>query len=120
MTLLSLGEPGRVGSALDGIRLDAPFFAVTAIPEHAYGRQPAAPVGTISVRALLVVRADLDDDLVHAITDRCSPTRSSCRRRSACSHTSARASTSPSRPTRCIPAPTTTTAATTRRSSSAT
>ena len=69
MTLLSLGEPGRVGSALEGIRLDAPFFAVTASPEHAYGRQPAAPVGTISVRALLVARGDLDDDLVHAITE---------------------------------------------------
>jgi TRAP transporter TAXI family solute receptor len=69
MILLSLGEPGRVGSALEGIRLDAPFFTVTAIPEHAYGHQPAAPVGTISVHALLVTRADLDADLVYAITE---------------------------------------------------
>jgi TRAP transporter TAXI family solute receptor len=69
MVLLSLGEPGRVGSALDGIRLDAPFFSVTAIPEHAYGRQPEKAVGTISVHALLVARADLDDDLVFAITE---------------------------------------------------
>lgn len=69
MALLSLGEPGRVGSALDGIRLDAPFFAVTAIPEHAYGRRPTAPVGTISVRALLVARDDLPEDLVFAVTE---------------------------------------------------
>ena len=69
MALLSLGEPGRVGSALEGIRLDAPFFSVTAIPEHAYGRQPDAPIGTISVHALLVARADLPDDLVFAITE---------------------------------------------------
>ncbi len=69
MDLLSLGEPGRVGSALDGIRLDAPFFSVTAIPEHAYGRKPERPVGTICVHALLVVRADLDEDLVHGLTE---------------------------------------------------
>jgi uncharacterized protein len=69
MTLLSLGEPGKIGSALEGIRLDAPFFTVTAIPQHAYGHQPDAPVGTISVHALLVARADLDADLVYAITE---------------------------------------------------
>lgn len=69
MTLLSLGEPGRVGSALEGIRLDAPYFTITAIPEHAYGRKPSAPVGTISVHALLVARDDLDDDLVQAMTE---------------------------------------------------
>lgn len=69
MMLLSLGEPGKVGSALDGIKLDAPFFSVTAIPEHAYGTEPTAPVGTISVHALLVARADLDEDLVFAITE---------------------------------------------------
>jgi TRAP transporter TAXI family solute receptor len=69
MTLLSLGEPGQVGSALEGIRLDAPFFTVTVIPKHSYGRQPAAPVGTISVQALLVARADLDETLVHEITE---------------------------------------------------
>jgi TRAP transporter TAXI family solute receptor len=69
MVLLSLGEPGRPGSALEGIRLDAPFFSVTAIPEHAYGVQPEHPIGTISVHALLVARADLDEDLVFAITE---------------------------------------------------
>ncbi len=69
LTLLSLGEPGKIGSALEGIKLDAPFFSVTAIPEHAYGTEPPAAVGTISVHALLVARADLDEGLVHAITE---------------------------------------------------
>ena len=68
MRLLSLGAPGLVGSSLEGIRLDAPYFAVAAIPEHAYGREPEQPVGTITVRACLVVRADLDEDLVYDIT----------------------------------------------------
>lgn len=66
--LLSLGAPGEVGSALEGIRLDAPFFAVTTIPANAYGRQPVAPIGTISVRALLVARTDLPDGVVFEIT----------------------------------------------------
>lgn len=69
MELLSLGEPGRVGSALEGIRLDAPFFAVTTIPERAYGRQPDRPIGTIGVRALLVVRDDVDEETVFRITE---------------------------------------------------
>ncbi|MBC8067157.1 MAG: TAXI family TRAP transporter solute-binding subunit [Deltaproteobacteria bacterium] len=69
MDLLSLGEPGGPGSALEGIRLDAPFFTVTAVPVHAYGRKPTRPIGTISVHALLVVRADLDEGLVHAMTE---------------------------------------------------
>ena len=69
MELLSLGQPGLVGSALDGIRVDAPFFAVTAIPERAYGAQPERPIGTISVRALLVARADLDEETVFRITE---------------------------------------------------
>lgn len=68
MQLLSLGTPGLVGSSLDGIRLDAPYFAVAAIPVHAYGREPEAPVGTITVRACLVARADLDEQLVYEIT----------------------------------------------------
>jgi TRAP transporter TAXI family solute receptor len=66
--LLSLGDPSRVGSSLEGIRLDAPYFAVAAIPEHAYGRQPTEPIGTITVRACLVVRSDLDEDLVYDVT----------------------------------------------------
>jgi TRAP transporter TAXI family solute receptor len=68
LALLSLGEPDRAGSALEGIRLDAPFFTITAIPEHAYGHQPEHAVGTISVHALLVADADLDEDLVFEVT----------------------------------------------------
>lgn len=68
MRLLSLGDPTQVGGSLEGIRLDAPFFAVGAVPEHAYGRFPETPVGTITVRALLLARADLDDELVRSLT----------------------------------------------------
>lgn len=68
MRLLSLGDPSTVGGSIEGIRLDAPFFAVGAIPEHAYGRFPEAPTGTITVRALLVARADLDEDIVQELT----------------------------------------------------
>jgi TRAP transporter TAXI family solute receptor len=69
MELLSLGDPGETGSALEGIRLDAPYFTVTAVPEHAYGRKPDKAVGTISVHALLVVRGDIDEGLVFAMTE---------------------------------------------------
>lgn len=68
MRLLSLGDPNVVGSSLEGIRIDAPFFAVAAIPMHAYGRHPTEPTGTITVRALLVCRADLDEDVVRDLT----------------------------------------------------
>lgn len=69
MALLSLGDPSKQGSALEGISLDAPFFEVSTIPEHAYGAQPTAPVGTIRVRALLVARADLEEGLVRDLTE---------------------------------------------------
>lgn len=69
MALLSLGDPGVVGSALEGIRLDAPFFMVSSIPERAYGTQPDAPIGTIDVEALLVGNETLDADLVYRLTE---------------------------------------------------
>lgn len=69
MHLVSLGDPDKVGSALDGIRLDAPYLSAAAIPEQAYGEEPPQPVGTIAVHALLVTRSDLDEDLVYAITE---------------------------------------------------
>ena len=69
MHLVSLGDPGEPGSALEGIRLDAPYLSAAAIPERAYGDEPPRPVGTIAVHALLVARADLDEDLVYAITE---------------------------------------------------
>lgn len=69
MTLLSLGTPGEVGSALEGIRIDAPFFIVSAIPERAYGSQPEAPIGTVNVEALLVCRGDLDPELVYRLSE---------------------------------------------------
>lgn len=69
MRLLSLGAPGLVGGPLEGIRLDAPYFSVATIPVNAYGRMPSEPVGTITVRALLVARASLDEELVYRITE---------------------------------------------------
>jgi TRAP transporter TAXI family solute receptor len=68
MALLSLGDPGTIGGSLEGIRLDAPFFAIGSIPVDAYGRAPTSPVGTITVRALLVARADLDEGVVYGLT----------------------------------------------------
>jgi uncharacterized protein len=65
MDLLSLGDPDRKGSALEGIGVDAPYLIPAVIPEFLYGSVPAKPVGTIGVRALLVARKDLDEDLVH-------------------------------------------------------
>lgn len=69
MHLVSLGDPDKAGSALEGIRLDAPYLSAAAIPERAYGEEPPQPVGTIAVHALLVARADLDEDLAYAITE---------------------------------------------------
>jgi hypothetical protein len=42
MRLLSLGDPGEAGSALEGIRIDAPFFIVSAVPEPT-ARSPRSP-----------------------------------------------------------------------------
>ncbi len=69
MALVSLGDPARRGSALEGIRLDAPYLRVAVVPEHTYGSQPPEPVGTLGVTALLVARRDLDDDLVRDLTE---------------------------------------------------
>jgi hypothetical protein len=69
MGLLSLGTPGEPGSALEGIRIDAPFFIVSAIPERAYGARPEHAVGTVNVEALLVVSESLDADLVYYLSE---------------------------------------------------
>ncbi len=54
--LVALGDATRRGSALDGIRLDAPYLQVEVIPEHTYGAEPPAPVGTLGVTALRAAR----------------------------------------------------------------
>lgn len=69
MSLLSLGAPDKVGGPLDGIHIDAPYLLSSVIPERTYGDKPAEPVGTVGVRALLVVRDDVDDDVVFELTD---------------------------------------------------
>lgn len=67
-TLLSLGEPGKVGGPLDGIQVDAPFLLPSVVPERTYGDKPAEPVGTMGVKALLVVRDDIDEGVVYDLT----------------------------------------------------
>lgn len=69
MQLLSLGDPDESGSALEGIRIDAPFFIVSAVPERAYGTQPEQAVGTLNVEALLVCSERLDPSLVYRLTE---------------------------------------------------
>lgn len=66
--LLSLGDPSVAGSVLEGVRLDAPFLTPAVVPARAYGASPPEPVGTVSVRALLVTRVDVPDALVHDVT----------------------------------------------------
>ena len=68
MKLLSLGDPGQIGSDLEGLRIDAPFFRTTTVPRRAYGAQPSVAIGTISVQSQLVARATLPNDLVADIT----------------------------------------------------
>ncbi len=68
MDLLSLGDPDKKGSALEGIGVDAPYLLPAVIPEQLYGSVPPKPIGTIGVRALLVARKDLDEDLVYNLT----------------------------------------------------
>ncbi|MBX3231244.1 MAG: TAXI family TRAP transporter solute-binding subunit [Labilithrix sp.] len=68
LSLLSLGPPDKVGGPIDGIHVDAPYLLSAVVPERTYGDKPVEPVGTVSVRALLVVREDLDDDLVYDLT----------------------------------------------------
>jgi hypothetical protein len=66
--LLSLGDAAHPGSALQGLRLDAPFLDAVVVPERVYGDDPPAPVGTIGVRAILCARHDLEEDLVREVT----------------------------------------------------
>jgi TRAP transporter TAXI family solute receptor len=67
--LLSLGPPDKVGGPIDGIHIDAPYLLQSVIPERTYGEKPAEPVGTVGVRALLVTRDDVDEEVVFEITE---------------------------------------------------
>ena len=68
-TLLSLGDPSIVGSALDGLRISHPFLTRSVIPARTYGVHPKSAVGTVAVQAVLVTRVDMDDGLIQAITE---------------------------------------------------
>jgi TRAP transporter TAXI family solute receptor len=53
--------------ALTALRAKWPFYTRTVIPGNTY-RGVADPVATVSVMAMLVVRADVPDDLVYNLT----------------------------------------------------
>lgn len=57
------------GEAIDRLRRAYPFFTRTTIPAGTYPGQRAA-VHTIGVHTLLVCRADLEETLVHDLTER--------------------------------------------------
>jgi len=65
---VSLGEAQEIGNESDALALVFPALSATTIPRSTYVRLPERPVQTISVSALLVVRRDLDPDLVRAVT----------------------------------------------------
>lgn len=67
--LLSLGAPDKVGGPIDGLHVDAPYLLQAVIPERTYGEKPAEPVGTVGVRALLVTREDIDEEIVFDVTE---------------------------------------------------
>ncbi len=60
-TLISLGDPNQVGSALEGYRVVLPSLDTVVIPAHAYGAQPVRPIGTLGVSALWVTRSTMTD-----------------------------------------------------------
>ncbi len=57
------------GEAIDRLRRDYPFFSRTTIPGGTYPGQPNS-IHTIGVHTLIVCRADLDEALVHDLTER--------------------------------------------------
>ena len=65
--LLPLGAEPGAGSAADAIAQVVPFFAARSIPAHAYGREPAEPIASIAVPALLVCRSDLEAALAREL-----------------------------------------------------
>jgi uncharacterized protein len=66
--LMPLGDINVAGSRLDGIRSANPYLTRSVIPAATYGERPLAPVGTVSVRALLAAHVDLDEEAVKRLT----------------------------------------------------
>jgi hypothetical protein len=65
---LSLGDAQEVGGEADALALVYPRLHATIVPRGTYGRVPHDPVRTVGVKAQLVGRAGLDDELVFDIT----------------------------------------------------
>lgn len=57
-------------SPIDSIARLHPAFSTEVLPPNLYGKNPAKPVTTLSVRALLVTRSDIDDSLVRCVVSR--------------------------------------------------
>lgn len=69
MELLALGDIDKAGNAIEGIGIDAPYLRPAVVPEQVYGAMPRTPIGTVGVKALLVARKDLDEDLVYDLSE---------------------------------------------------
>ena len=65
---LSLGQAAEGGDEADALALVYPGVNSVTIPRSTYVRLPRQPVHTISVSAILVARADLDEELVRKVT----------------------------------------------------
>lgn len=65
--LVPVGSVGE-GSTVDGVRVEHPYVSRAIIPERVYATRPTRPIGTLAVKAVLVAREDLPDDVVRAIT----------------------------------------------------
>jgi len=55
-------------AALEGLQHELTGVSATVVPAHIYGWEPAQPVPTLSVEALLVTRREVPDHLVRAVT----------------------------------------------------
>jgi uncharacterized protein len=65
---LTLGDAGRPGNALEGLRIDMPYLKPALIPARTYGPHQPHPVGSVAVQALLVTRRDVPEELVRETT----------------------------------------------------
>ena len=63
------GEAKAVAQTLaDGFRIHYPYVSPHTIPLLAYPEQPAQPIGTVGVKAVLVCHTDLSDEIAETLT----------------------------------------------------
>lgn len=68
VSFLSLGDSASAGGESDALAAVFPSLRKGVIPTRVYGSLPEGPIATVSVSALLVTRADVDQDLVRDVT----------------------------------------------------